>query len=173
MTCSPHDLRDYFFEELKAEERRQVDEHLHGCARCREELAKLRVTQQALLQLKDEEIPRRIAFVSDKVFEPSRAARWWTALSVRVPRLVFSLALLLAVFFAGAWASRPSITVENGRWQIAFGGAGREIDQKLATFEARHSAEIHNAEQAFEQLDKEVKVLYRQSVEPRSAAYRQ
>ena len=173
MNCAPFDLRDYWFEELGADERRQVEGHLEACSRCREELARLRATQQALLRLKDEEIPRRIAFVSDKVFEPSRAARWWAALTRGVPRFAFSAALLLAVFFAGAWASRPTITVEQGRWQIAFGSGDRQIEQKLAAFEAHHNAEIRNAEQAFEQLDKEVKFLYRQSVEPRSAAYRQ
>ena len=38
------------------------------------------LTQTALLSLADEEIPQRIAFVSDKVFEP----RWWqTHLAIR------------------------------------------------------------------------------------------
>src|SRR5205814_3061629 len=40
---------------------------------CREELAELRLTLDTLSTLREEEIPRRIAFVSDKVFEP----RWW------------------------------------------------------------------------------------------------
>ena len=40
---------------------------------CREELATLRLTLDTLSTLREEEIPRRIAFVSDQIFEP----RWW------------------------------------------------------------------------------------------------
>ena len=165
MNCSPFDLRDYWFEELGAAERRQVETHLSGCQNCREELAKLRTTQGALLRLPDEEIPRRIAFVSDKVFDPSRAARWWTAFLLRVPKLAFSMALLLAVFFGGAWISKPTLTVEGGRWQIAFGGN--------AAAEVRHAADMKAIEQSFELLDKQMQFLYRQSAEISPAAYRQ
>lgn len=165
MSCPPFDLRDYLFEELGAGERAQVDSHLAGCAGCRQELERLRLTRAALLRLKDEEMPRRIAFVSDKVFEPSRAARWWAA----VPRFAFGAALLLAVFFGGAWMSRPSITVEQGRWQIAFGGSGAEV----ARLEARHAAEMRNLEQTYELLVKQMNVLYRQSAEMRPALVRQ
>lgn len=172
MTCSPHDLRDYLWEELKAAERQQVEAHLEGCLGCREELERLQVTHRALLRLKDEEVPRRIAFVSDKVFEPSRAARWWAAFSVRVPRLALSAALLLAVFFGGVRMAQPTITVEKGRWQIAFSSDAR-LEQAVAAMEARHTAEMRNAEQAFELLDKEVKFLYRQSAEMRPAMFRQ
>jgi len=42
MSCSPFDLRDYFFGELPEEERRQVDLHTKGCAVCREELQRYR-----------------------------------------------------------------------------------------------------------------------------------
>ncbi len=165
MNCSPFDLRDYWLEELGAAERREVETHLSGCGNCREELARLRATQAALLRLPEEEIPRRIAFVSDKVFEPSRAARWWAAFSLHVPKLAFSMALLLAVFFGGAWISKPTVTVEGGRWQIAFGGN--------AAAEARHTADMKAVEQSFELLDKQMQLLYRQSAEIRPAAYRQ
>ena len=165
MSCPPFDLRDYLFEELGAAERTQVDSHLAACAGCRQELERLRLTRAALLHLKDEEMPRRIALVSDKVFEPSRAARWWGA----VPRFAFGAALLLAVFFGGAWISSPSITVEQGRWQIAFGGSGAEVTR----LEARHAAEMRNLEQTYELLVKQMNVLYRQSAEMRPALVRQ
>jgi len=165
MNCSPFDLRDYWLEELGMAERRQVDAHLETCSHCREELERLRVTRQALLRLKDEEVPRRIAFVSDKVFEPSRAARWWTALNAHVPRLAWSMALLLAVLFGGLAMARPSITVERGRWQLAFGGS--------AAVEARHAADMRDVREAYEVLFKQLNVLYQQSAEVRPAAYRQ
>ena len=49
---------------------------------CREELARLRLTLDALSTLREEEMPRRIAFVSDKVFEP----RWWQSVPASVVR---------------------------------------------------------------------------------------
>ncbi len=169
MNCSPFDLRDYCLEELGMAERRQVEAHLETCCDCREEVERLHVTQQTLLRLKDEEVPRRIAFVSDKVFEPSRAARWWAAFNAHVPRLAWSMALLLAVLFGGLSLARPSITIERGRWQVAFGGDPRAV----AAIEARHAADMRRVEESYELLVKEMNLLYRQSMEPQPAAYRQ
>jgi anti-sigma factor RsiW len=172
MNCSPFDLRDYWLEELRPEETRQVETHVAGCQNCREELERLRLTRQALLRLREEEPPRRIAFVSDKVFEPSRAARWWSAVWGGAPKLAFGLAMLLAVFFAGAWAARPSVTVENGRWQVAFGGQPR-ASEAVAAMEARHAAEMRNVEQTYELLIKQMNELYRRQAEMAPALYRQ
>lgn len=169
MNCSPFDLRDYCLEELGMAEKRQVEAHLATCFDCREEVERLRLTQQTLLRLKDEEVPRRIAFVSDKVFEPSRAARWWAAFNAHVPRLAWSLALLLAVLFGGLSLARPSVTIENGRWQVAFGSDSRSV----AAIEARHAADMRDVREAYEVLYKELTVLHQQSSEIRPAAYRQ
>ncbi len=43
------------------------------------ELDRLRVTTAALRTLPDREIPQRIAFVSDRVFEPSWFRRFWNS----------------------------------------------------------------------------------------------
>jgi anti-sigma factor RsiW len=173
MSCSPFDLRDYCFEELRAEERRQVEAHLGACSNCREEVERLQATHRTLLRLQEEEVPRRIAFVSDKVFEPSTAARWWAKWLGGMPRFAFSAALLLAVFFTGAWISRPSITVEKGRWQVAFGGGDSRVEQTLAAVEARHAAEMSDVKESYEILVKEMNVLYRQAAETRPATFRQ
>ena len=76
MSCSPFDLRDYFLKELADPQRRQVEAHVKTCPPCREELERLQLTEAALFSLRDEEIPQRIAFVSDKIFEPSPWRRW-------------------------------------------------------------------------------------------------
>jgi len=70
-------LRDYFLKELPDSERRQVEAHVRNCQPCLEELDRLRLTEAALFALREEEIPRRIGFVSDQVFEPSPWRRWW------------------------------------------------------------------------------------------------
>src|ERR1051325_4729261 len=71
MSCSPFDLRDYLLGELEQPDHRLVEKHVHACTACREELERLQVTRTALRSLPEEEIPQRIAFVSDKVFAPS------------------------------------------------------------------------------------------------------
>ncbi len=93
MTCSPFDLKDYFFEELAPEQRQQVEEHVKHCLACQHELERLSLTRSALDALREEEPPRRIAFVSDQVFE----ARWWQRWWQSAPRLGFAAAAMLSV----------------------------------------------------------------------------
>jgi anti-sigma factor RsiW len=106
MTCSPFDLRDYFLQELPDPQQRQVEAHVKTCQPCREELDRLRVTGSALLSLRDEEIPQRIAFVSDKIFEPSPWRRWWTAFWGSAARLGFASAAMLSAAIV-VFALRP------------------------------------------------------------------
>src|ERR1035441_3578675 len=95
MSCSPFDLKDYFLRELAPSARAQVEGHVRQCAACREELERLQMTQNALFSLRDEEIPQRIAFVSDPIFEPSPARRWLGAFWASTARLgVASSAML-------------------------------------------------------------------------------
>ena len=93
MNCSQHDLKGYLLGEVAPPERRPVELHLAECRDCREELERLRLTQALLLRLPEEEIPRRIAFVSDRVFEP----RGWAWLWNSAPRLAFASAVVLSV----------------------------------------------------------------------------
>lgn len=93
MSCSTFDLKGYLLGELDQAGRWKVEEHLERCAECREELDRLRLTEAALLSVRDEEIPKRIAFVSDKVFEPG----WWQKLWQSGPRLGFASAALLTM----------------------------------------------------------------------------
>ena len=88
MTCSPFDLKEYLFGELNADQRESVDRHLLTCAVCQDELAGLSATRSAILCMHEEEPPRRIAFVSDKVFEP----RWWQKIFASGPQLGFASA---------------------------------------------------------------------------------
>ena len=96
MSCSPFDLRDYYLKELADPQQRQVEAHVKDCPACRQELEQLRLTQAALFCLRDEEIPQRIAFVSDPVFEPSGARRWWAAFWGSGARLGFAGAAMLS-----------------------------------------------------------------------------
>ena len=97
MSCSPFELKDYFLKELPAPQQREVDAHVKGCQVCREELDRLQLTEAALFSLRDEEMPQRIAFVSDKIFEPSPWRRGWAAFWGSGARLGFASAAMLSV----------------------------------------------------------------------------
>ena len=109
MSCSPFDLRDSVFGELDAGQTRAVEAHARACSACAAELARLRLTETALFSLREEELPRRIAFVSDKVMPPRIwEARWWSAWWNSAPRLGFAAAAMLstAILLHG-YLSRP------------------------------------------------------------------
>jgi len=113
MSCSPFDLKDYFLKELTDPQQLQMEAHIHDCQACREELDRLRLTQTALFSLRDEEMPQRIAFVSDPVFEPSPWRRWWSGFWGSSARLGFASAAMLSgalVFFA---VTRPAAVVQK------------------------------------------------------------
>jgi anti-sigma factor RsiW len=119
----PYDLRDYLFDELSPAERSEVERYLEKSGEAREELQRLRLTHAALLSAPDEETPRRIAFVSDKVFEPSPTMRYWREFWAAAPRTAFGLATVLAVVFGGLWMVQPTVTADEGGWRLAFGGS--------------------------------------------------
>lgn len=110
MNCSQVDLKAYTLGETTEEGRRQIENHAAACAECREELARLAATRDSLLMLRDEEMPRRIAFVSDKVFEPS----WWQRVWNSGPKLGFASAAMLSVaLLANVWM-RPTPVAAQG-----------------------------------------------------------
>jgi anti-sigma factor RsiW len=102
MSCSI-DLKAYAVDELPKNERGVVEDHVRGCQSCREELDRLNLTRSALASLEDEEIPRRIAFVSDRVFEP----RWWRTMWRSGPAMGFASAALLAAAILAHGFARP------------------------------------------------------------------
>ena len=63
MDCAAVDLKAFALGEGSREERLAAESHVRECDACRDELARLQFTQAALGSLREEEIPRRIAFV--------------------------------------------------------------------------------------------------------------
>jgi hypothetical protein len=84
-----------------------VEAHVKTCQACAEELDRLRIMGAALRSVPDEEIPQRIAFVSDKIFEPSpwrrRLAAFWNSGA----RLGFAGAAMLSASLL-VFAFRPA-----------------------------------------------------------------
>src|ERR1700723_3609841 len=104
------DLKAYALDEVTRQERGIVEDHVRGCQSCREELDRLNLTRSALALLEDEEIPRRIAFVSDRVFEP----RWWQTMWRSGPVMGFASASVLAAAILVVGFARPA-TVDTAQ----------------------------------------------------------
>jgi len=169
MNCSTDDVKAYFLDELPAAERELVEKHTHACANCREELERLNLTGKALLTFAEEEPPRKIAFVSDKVFEP----RWFEKLWRSGPALGFASAALLAGAILVHAFARPVVVPNvdsaqmeqrierdvNARLQGAVAKAVSETmareDQKIASvlnaaetrYESQRQADLAAAQQ--------------------------
>lgn len=108
MSCSPFDLRDYVLNELVDSEGRLVETHVKACGGCREELERLRATRAALLALPEVEIPQRIGFISDPVFEPSPLGRGWRLFWQSGARLGFASAAMLSIAILVFALTRPA-----------------------------------------------------------------
>ena len=126
MKACPYDLRDYLFGELKPAEAAEVERFLEHSSEARDELEKLKQTHRSLLSLPEEEIPRRIAFVSDKVFEPSLLKRWWQGMLAEGPRLAFGISLVILTVFAGLWWTQPTLTSGTEGWKLSFASTAAE-----------------------------------------------
>jgi hypothetical protein len=145
MSCESYDWKAYALGELDRPARRDAEIHAATCVSCREELASLRLTLDSLSTLREEEIPRRIAFVSDKVFEP----RWW--------QRVFSPNFAAACVIAGAILihafAQPSESAATVQAQI-----DAAVNKAVAQVEARHAEET---EMILSEYDKRFTQMYR------------
>ncbi|MCE5307051.1 MAG: zf-HC2 domain-containing protein [Acidobacteriales bacterium] len=154
MKCTSFDLNAYYFGELPADERRGVEEHVAACAACRAELERLRVTQTALASIPDEEIPQRVAFVSDKIFEPT----WWQRLWRPGPQwaLVSAGLVAAAILLHGYMyrpAAAPALEAQVIETRVEAELARRlpvALDEAVARLEARHQVQVREAVAAVE-----------------------
>jgi anti-sigma factor RsiW len=149
MSCSsPNskpDWKAYLLRELNPEASRQAEAHLAACSLCHEEVATLRLTLDTLSTLREEEIPRRIAFVSDKVFEP----RWWQ----RVFTPTFAAGALVAAAILIHGSLRP------GQAQVE-----AAVTEAVSQVEARHTRELQVVLEQLDVRNKQVANMYRNAV---------
>lgn len=107
MSCSPFDLRDYFLNELAENAAVEMRAHLKTCRGCSAELQRLRTMEAALLSVRDQELPRRIAFVAEP--PASRVRGWLARFWGSAARLAFGAAAMLSVAMViSALVQRPS-----------------------------------------------------------------
>jgi anti-sigma factor RsiW len=148
VSCTNFDWKAYALGEMDPAGRDQAEAHANTCAHCREELAGLRLTLDALSTLREEDVPRRIAFVSDKVFEP----RWWQ----RIWSPSFAAGCVVAAAILVHAFVQP---------------AGASIDQKInsavtravAETEQRHAQELQDVLANYDILRKQNAQMYIQN----------
>ena len=138
---SKPDWKAYALRELDQDAHRRAETHLMNCSECQEELATLRLTLDTLSTLREEENPRRIAFVSDKVFEP----RWWQ----RVFSPTFAAGALVAAAILVHGAMRP------GQAQV-----DEAVTKAVAQVEARHTREMQVMFEQLDLQDKQIRNFY-------------
>jgi hypothetical protein len=170
MSCESVDLKSYAFGEATREERGTVKAHVLGCGPCREELSRLELTQAALMSLRDEEIPRRIGFISDKEVAPAWWQFWHMAPHFVIPGLS-AVALVIALLIP--WLTRQGVVViQPPAPQAAFAAPAPEIEidkrvqaavakamaaseqrtvELLAAAEKKHQFELRSMQVAFEE----------------------
>ncbi len=135
-------MRDYAFGELPAARQPELEQHLGVCGECALELDRLRLTTAALRTLPDQEIPQRIAFVSDKVFEPSPVSRFFAGFWNSASRLGFASACVLGAALIVSAYHRP-VEVRTVVQQAANTDVSKQVNDAVAKAVAQ--VKIENA----------------------------
>lgn len=176
MSCP--DLKAYLFEEAGPREQQEVEQHCAVCTSCAEEFSKLEGTRAALLSVRDEEMPRRLAFVSDPVFEPRWYERLWqSGKLVMASSALLSAAILVHAFRPGPYV--PPMAVQTPpveavveaavRKAVAEADARHEkktrelLSEQKREFENQHVQTMASVDANFELLSKKMNVLVLQT----------
>jgi hypothetical protein len=102
----------------------------------------VRLTIDTLSAMREEEVPRRIAFVSDKVFEP----RWWQ--TFLKPSFAAALVIAAAILMHG-YLMRPAAADDEAIQARVNQAVGQAVTRAVANVEQRNA-----------DLDRKVTTLY-------------
>jgi anti-sigma factor RsiW len=186
MQCADFDWKGFVLGETPPPQRRAMEEHLGTCPACRREVEALGLTLVAIRRLPQQPIPRRLAFVSDPVFE----LPWWKRMwRMPAPAWGFASALVVAVAIllhgqmapppAPASAASDAKAVElavqaelerrlpaavEAAVRQQLGPAAAQMELRLAEFEkrveAQRRADLRDVTAAFELLQKRINNVY-------------
>jgi anti-sigma factor RsiW len=185
MHCADFDWKGFVLQEIPPAQRRQMEEHLNTCAACRQEVEALGLTIVAVRRLPQQPIPRRLAFVSDPVFELPWWKRLWRA---PAPAWGFAAAAVIAaaILAHGLLAPPPPAVARFSQAEIEkavqaqierdlparvqavvraeIAPAMAQVETRLASFEQRvaneRRADLRDVTAAFELLQKRINNVY-------------
>lgn len=129
-------LLDYLLDEISAEERQKMQQHLESCEVCSTELERLRQTVALLARGEPkEEMPRQIRLVAEPVSQWAAFWRSGAQMALAGSALACLAIALLALF-------HTTISYQSGNLEIAFGApsAGRTPPSPLAASQPVSSA---------------------------------
>jgi len=109
-----------------------MEQHLQTCEVCAADLDRLRITTTALRSVPDREIPQRIAFVSDKVFAPSPAARFLGGFWNSAARLGFASACVLGTALIVSAYRRTPTPVAEVRTVVQTADVSKQLNEAVA-----------------------------------------
>jgi len=139
MSCPQNiDWKAYALGELSTDDKRSAAMHLNSCELCQDEFSGVQTTLAALSTLREEEVPRRIAFVSDKVFEP----RWWQRMFT--PTFASACLLAGAIVFHGASSRGPNDAEIQAR-------IDKTVNQRMEVVQALMEQDRHQMMAAYKQ----------------------
>lgn len=122
------DLHAYVLGELTEAERKEAELFIASDPEAGLEVERLRLVTACMRSVAEEEPSRRIAFVSDKVFEPSWFARLWNSSA----KLGFvSAAMLAGAILAHGWMSRPVVSAPPVV-QISQADVARQVEAEVS-----------------------------------------
>lgn len=125
MKCGEFDPRDLALGELSGAAREAAEAHVAACAECKARAEEAALTVSTLRLSPDREIPRRIAFVSDPVIEPS----WWQRFLRSGPQMGFASASMLSLAILVHAFTGPSVTALPSSGSAAF---ERQVSEEIA-----------------------------------------
>lgn len=135
------ELTDFVLGELAEADRPGVESRLARDEEAALEVERLETAMAMLRSVPDEEPPRRIAFVSDKVFEPRWYQRWWQ----QAGGLALASAMLSAAILGHGVLMRPVPTAAPPAvaqlQTVNEEEIGRRVDQAVAKAVAATRAE--------------------------------
>jgi len=138
MSCPQNiDWKAYALGELPADDKRSAAMHLNSCELCQDEFSGVQTTLAALSTLREEEVPRRIAFVSDKVFEP----RWWQRMFT--PTFASAAVLAGAIVFHAASSRSNEAEIQA---QV-----DKAVNQRIEVMQVRMEQDKHEMRAALVQ----------------------
>ncbi|HYA18060.1 MAG TPA: hypothetical protein VEF06_11370 [Bryobacteraceae bacterium] len=166
------ELRDYAMGEGDRTAREAMAKHVAACGECAAEMKSLELTTAALRMLPEREVPQRIAFVSDRVFEQSAASKWFGGFWNSAARLgfasasVLAIALVIAAYRPGASSPQQQVMIPAS---VSKGDVDRAVNEAVAKAVAQvreqDAAVLAAAEQKHEQEHKALMVTMGQNLD--------
>lgn len=130
------ELPALLYGELSEDERERLMSHISGCQDCRNEWEEMKTTEAVMMELGEEEPPESIVFIAENT--PRFRAK---LLKLIQPRNALKWGLAAAAALVVLWIFKPSVSLKDGDFRLAFGRRAPVESVSAAAIEERLQAE--------------------------------